>query len=154
MKLSEFKGVFKQPVKKYYLGRISYGTPYMYPRKFISSILKIRKEKPKYNRNTNFDLFGYNISIGYPIWITWHGLGWKDKYNSPRFEWLPAFYIFFFNWQFVIHWAAPYGDDDDYYEQILFYLYYSNKDIVKAKENWGWVDAETQESTWNDDYLI
>ncbi len=95
----------------------------------------------------------YYISIGYPIAITNVSLGWKDKYNSPRFEWCPTFAIYFFNWQFIIWWTSPDGDNDKYYEQILWYLYYS-KDIKDAKDSWGWVNTKTKESTWNDKYLI
>lgn len=95
----------------------------------------------------------YWLQIGLPIYIYWHGLGWKDKYSSPRFEWAPAFYIFFFKWQFCIHWLAPDGDNDKYYEMILWWKNYSKCDIVKAKNSWCWTDIKTKKSTWNDKYL-
>lgn len=103
-----------------------------------------------------FKLFGnyYWLQIGWPIYMGWNELGWKDKYESPRFEWSPAFYIFFFKWQFTIHWSAPDDNSDKYYEMILKYLHYSDKDLNKAREDWGWIDTTTQQSTWNDDYLI
>ena len=103
-----------------------------------------------------FKLFGnhYWLQIGWPISICRNELGWKDKFNSPRFEWTPAFYIFFFKWQFVIHWTAPDGDNDRYYEMILQYLKYHNKDIIATEKDWGWVDSTTKKSTWNKDYLV
>lgn len=74
--------------------------------------------------------------------------------NSPRYEWQPSFQIYFFKWQFCIFWNAPDGDNDLYYEMILWYLKYSNKDVNKAKETWGWINYNTKESTWNDKYLV
>ena len=150
----EIKGIFIPPIKKYYLGRIYYGTPYFYPWNFNSTILTIRKKRPQFLRCKYFKLFGYEISYGFPIYIYWNKLGWKDKYNSPRFEWPPAFYIFFFKWQFTIHWISPNYDNDKYYEMILWWKYYSDKNIKKAEENWGWQDAITKESTWDDSLLV
>jgi hypothetical protein len=180
----EIKGVFKPPIKKYYLGKLHYGTPYFWPLNFNKNILHIRKliersaqelleyaEKYPYVRNVPlfknlpmvqrskhwivkiFDTY-YYIEIGWPIRVYSNGLGWKDKFNSPRFEWCPAFYIFFFHWQFVIHWNAPDGDNDKYYEMILKYLHYSDKDIKKTEEEWGWINTDTKQSTWNKNYLI
>lgn len=101
-------------------------------------------------------IFGneYYIQIGYPFSIYRNELGWKDKWYTPRYEWSPAFFIFFFKWQFCMWWNAPDGDNDLYYEMILWYRNYSNKDINKAKETWSWINYETKESTWNDNYLI
>lgn len=151
----EIKGVFKPPKRSYYLGRISCGTPYFYPWNFNKTILTIRKgDKPQFLRCKHFKLFGYSISYGWPIYITWYGLGWKDKYDTPRFEWQPSFQIYFFLWQFCIHWNSPVGDNDEYYEHILWYLYYADKDINKARDTWGWKYADTLISTWNNNYLI
>lgn len=102
------------------------------------------------------NIFGndYYIIIGWPFAIDTIQLGYKDKYDSPRYEWSPSFHIYFFWWQFSIFLNSPDGDNDHYYEQILWYLKYSNKDIIKAKETWPWVNFETKESTWNNKYLI
>jgi len=102
-----------------------------------------------------YKLFGnwYYLEIGKPFAIVRNELGWKDKWNTPRFEWSPAFYIFFFKWQFVIWWTAPDGDNDLYYEMVLWWLKYSNKDLKKAEETWRWQDAHTKKSTWNSKYL-
>jgi hypothetical protein len=150
----DIKGVFKLPIRSYYFGKITHGCPYFSPWNFNSTILTIRKERPRFLRCKWFKLFGYEISYGWPIMIVKYGLGWKDKYNSPRYEWSPSFQIWFFRWQFCIWWISPVKDGDRYWEMVLWYLKYSNKDIEKAKETWGWVDFTTGESTWNNDYLI
>ena len=149
------KGVFKLPIKKYYIGKIWYGTPYFYPWNFNKTILTIRKERPKFKRCKYFKLFGYEISYGWPIKIVNYDLGWKDKFYTPRFEWNPSFQIWFFNWQFCIHWIAPLKEtiEDTYWEMILWYLNYSDKDIINARSTWGWKDVDTNMSTWNDNYL-
>jgi hypothetical protein len=148
------RGVFKLPVKQYYFGKLQYGCPYFYPWNFNQTILTIRKNRPQFLRCKYFKLFGYEISYGWPIAIANNELGWKWKYDDVRFEWCPSFQILLFGLQFCIHWTAPNGDDDQYYEQILHYIKKSDKDIIKAKETWGWVNHETKQSTWNDKYLI
>lgn len=153
--IKDIKGVFKPPKKRYYIGKLKYGNPYFYPWNFNYQILTIRKEKPKYLRCKHFNVFGYSISYGYPIYVTCNGLGWKDKFNSPRFEWSPTFQIYFFKWQFCIFWNAPDGNNDRYYEMVLWYLYYCDKNIIKSEKNWGWTDYKTGESTWNkSNYLL
>lgn len=151
--IKNIKGVFKLPIKKYYVGKLLYGTPYFYPWNFNKTILTIRKERPRFLRCKYFKLFDYEISYGWPIKIVKYDLGWKDKFGSPRFEWNPAFQIFFFNWQFCMWWASPVDNEDTYWEMVLWYLFYSDKDINKAKSTWGWRDYHTKESTWKDEYL-
>jgi len=175
--LKDIKGVFKPPKKSYYLGKLRHGSPYFYPRNFVSSFIYIRqlyltpeveiifsthpkaiiKEDKKFTNlpmvrrswNKVFKRFNsyWYVEIGYPIRIYWNELGWKDKFDSPRFEWSPAFYIYFFKWQFCIWWNSPIEYNDKYYEQILWYICYSGKDIVKAKETWPWQSVPSKEST-------
>lgn len=152
--IKQIKGVFVLSKKRYYLGIIEYGAPYFYPWNFNRQILTIRKERPKFLRCKYFKLFGYEISYGWPFALVYYGLGWKDKFESPRYEWQPSFQIYFFKWQFCIFWDAPYESNHTYYEMILWYLKYSNKDIYKAKSTWGWINVDTGVSTWNDNYLI
>lgn len=124
---------FKYPKKRYYIGKIQFGTPFFYPRKFCPSV---------------YD----NGKFGYPIWLSKTDLGWKDKYNDPRFEWLPSLTIYFFKWQLCVWYVSPTDNNSDsYYEMFLWWKYYCNEDIKYAKENWNWrIDGI---STWNDDYL-
>lgn len=182
----QIKGVFVQPVVKYYFGKVAYGTPYFYPKNYNGSIIRIRKLIKKSNtlieeynnrypylkndkrsiytnvpmvcKDVEFfvKLFGntYYITLGYPIVIHKGQLGWKDKFDSPRFEWAPSFHIYFFGLQFCKFWVSPDLDNDNYYEMILWYLKYSKKDIKKAEETWGWVNSNTKLSTWNKDYLL
>lgn len=101
-------------------------------------------------------IFGnyYWIQIGRPFAVVHLELGWKDKFDSPRFEWCPGFQIWFFGWQYCTFWHSPDGNDDKYYEQVLWWLEYSNKDIIKAEKTWGWRDFYTKKSTWKKEYLI
>ncbi len=152
--IKQIKGVFILPKKQYYIGTLIYGTPYFYPWNFNRQILTIRKQRPLFLRCKYFKLFGYEISYGWPIYVTWYGLGYKTKYDFPRFEWSPSFQIYFFKWQFCIFWNAPDDNNDLYYEMILWYLKYSNKDIDKAEYTWKWFETDSLKSTWNDKYLI
>lgn len=186
--INEIKGVFVPPKKRYYLGKLVYGTPYMNPTGFSPTIISVRKLKLKTQEELNkYDeryphlkqyredkfkfsnipmvrrckdwvvkIFGtyYWIQLGKPWSITTVQLGWKDKFNSPRHEWNPSFQIYFFKWQFCIFWEAPDGNDEKYYEMILWYLKYCNKDIVKAKKTWEWTDYNTKLSTWENKYLL
>jgi len=158
MKIKEIKqkikGVFKLPIKEYYVGKITHGCPYFYPWNFNRTILTIRKERPKYLRCNYFKLFNREISYGWPIKIVSYGLGWKDKFGSPRFEWSPSFQIYFFNWQFCMWWVSPTKDHNNYWEMVLWYLNYANQDIHEARETWGWINHDTKLSTWDENCLI
>ena len=95
---------------------------------------------------------------------------WKDKYDTPRYECCPYIWIHLFGLNFIWYWTLPntlkYTKEDiidNYWEQALWYLYYTNTisqglidkpDIEKAKESWPWQDYETNKSTWNDKYLV
>jgi len=174
---------FKPPIKKYYLGRLKHGTPYFWPMNFCSSIFKFRKLKknteeeidkicegrPQFRKSHKyknlpmcrrskdwiFELFGndYWVQVGWPLKIHTNDLGWKDKWDSPRFEWSPSFMIFFFKWQFCIWWKSPKSDnfDDTYWEMFLWWKNYSNKDIEEAENTWGW--KRNGISTWNKNFL-
>lgn len=87
-------------------------------------------------------------------------LEWKDKWKTPRHEENPFISIglfnkFFFNWE----WKFPKNveerwiDNDDYWEQVLWWLYYCDKNISKARNTWPWRN-ENDESTWNDKFVI
>lgn len=152
--IKDTKGVFKPPRKSYYLGKIVHGCPYFSPWNFNETILTIRKQRPQYLRCNYFKLFGYEISYGWPIAIVKYDLGWKDKFDSPRLEWSPSFQIWFFWWQFCIWWVSPAKDQDNYWEQVLWFLKYSDKDINKARDTWGWIDHTTKQSTWDESCLI
>ena len=84
---------------------------------------------------------------------------WKDKWDTPRHEENPFISIalfnkLFFNWT----WKLPkeiekdWIDNDDYWEQGLWWLHYCDKDIDKARETWPW-KGENDISTWNDKFV-
>ena len=70
---------------------------------------------------------------------------WKDKYNSPRIEFLPRIII---NWL----WYELSGtcECEQYWEQRIWLYKYHNGDLIKAKKEWPWIDSETKESSWID----
>lgn len=171
------KDVFKKPTTKRYFGKVRFGSPYFYPKKYNSSIIKIRgrrkgsdkwiKATYESNWNRTISIFGFEfcITVGYPIYFKTLELGWKDKWNTPRHEWNPAFYIYFFGLQYIAFKVAPLSlisrerNDDRYWEQWLWYTEYyreygcDSPNIKKAMESWGWADAITKESTWDNSYL-
>lgn len=93
----------------------------------------------------------------FPIHISSTDICWKDKYNSPRYE-FPGYFIIFFgrnyrtHWQFSIVPHAPEiyccndctikDHDENYWESILWYLYYADEynpetkkhNLLKARE--------------------
>ena len=97
-------------------------------------------------------------------------VGWKDKFDSPRYEYPPAIWIHIFKLNMVWYWELPNEKYmDDYWEQALWYLYYyknisqgrlDTPNIEKARESWPWQSAKeiegsvVWESSWNDNYLV
>lgn len=102
-----------------------------------------------------------------PYWIQIiaQDVGWKDKYDTPRYEYAPYIWIHIFKWNFIWYWSLPLHQkyyDDEYWEQALWYLYYNKTisqglndypDIKVAKETWPWQDMKGN-STWTDEFLI
>ena len=115
-------------------------------RKLLKEIKGVFKPPSKYYyKGTNY--FTPSKSK-FPIWIYKRELLWKDKFETPRIEFIPYFSIRFFKWEFTVLYGT-----DSYWEQVLWYLKYCNKDIKKAEETWGWIDCTTNKSSWNKDYL-
>ena len=91
-------------------------------------------------------------------------VGWKDKDDSPRYEYPPAIWIHLFKLNMIWYWELP--DEkymDDYWEQALWYLYYydnySQKRLKKpniyvARESWPWLNYPGDTSSWNNKYLV
>jgi hypothetical protein len=178
----EIENVFVPPKKKWYWGKIRYFCPYFLPTNYHETFLSIRKlerrtemeiEKFKKEneyvsdkntilyknypmvRRTKFWIFkDFYIKIGKPIKYAKLKLGWKKKWGTPRFEWFPFKSFYFFKWQICVLYVSPDNNNDLYYEMYLWWKYFSDKDLKKAKETWGWVDYSTKESTWNENYLI
>ena len=125
----------------------------------IKGVFKLPKLKFKIGRTWYPPVWWW--SNPYPIHIVSTDVGWKDKYDTPRFEHAPYIWIYLFGLNLIWYWTIE--DEDCYWEQVLWYLYYyenisygrlSSPDINKAKESWPWQDYDTKVSTWNDEFLI
>lgn len=90
--------------------------------------------------------------------ITAEGVDWKDKWNTPRIECYPVIYVRLFGLAFSIFWKLPphldrhWLDLDNYWEQALWYLYYNDKDVIKARDTWPWMKDD--ESSWRNYFLV
>lgn len=96
---------------------------------------------------------GY-IFGSFPIRIISRDLEWKDKYGTPRVELLPYFAIHFFNLEVSITFEANVKSQEKYFEMAIWYVFYCDKDIDKARSEWRWLNAVDSKSSWNDNYLI
>lgn len=117
----------------------------------------------RYGKNINPEGWYANPSF---IQIVFKDVSWKDKYNTPRFESSPCIWIHIYKYDFIWYWDLleyQFMERDDYWEQLLWYLYYYNTysqglldkpDINKARESWPWTYYKSEKSTWNDKYLI
>lgn len=129
--------------------------PYIVSEGYKKEIKYLNLPMARRTKNWIINVFGqeFYIELGSPIAIDSTQLGWKHKYDTPRFEWAPSFKIFFFKWQYCI-WLNSSGDiRDEYWEMFLWYLYYADKDIKKAEQTWPWVNSKIKESTWNKSLL-
>lgn len=106
----------------------------------------------------NYCPFMFNCMYGKLLSISIQPVKWKDKYDTPRHEENPFISIglfnkYFFNWTWKLpqHIGTHWIDNDDYWEQALWYIYYADEDIKKAKETWPWLDKNT--SSWKDKFL-
>lgn len=103
--LKAFNSPFKPPKIKFYRGKISIGTPYFYPRKWV-----VNPEKP-----------GYKKAVPKKIGFDFVGLGWKTKWSDDdyRFEWNPVWSFVFFKWQIAIMFLPV--ECMQYWEAWLYY---------------------------------
>ena len=122
----------------------------------------IKKIKKHFKPLQSYCSFGKEV---YPIFyaskpsyiqIITRDVSWKDKYDTPRFEDYPFIWFSFLGYNIIIYWDLPEhqrNETEDYWEQALWYLYYCDGDINKAKETWPWKNLEN-DSTWNNKFLI
>ena len=120
----------------------------------------------KYSFTTNYAPFMFCGYYGKLLSIVVSDVQWKDKFGTPRHEENPfvsisLFNKFFFNWTWKLppHIESNFTDNDDYWEQVIWCLYYytcynskGNIDIKKAKKAWLW-RGEDDKSTWKDKFL-
>lgn len=100
-----YRSPFVFPKIKFYFGRLAYGTPYFYPRRWVKS-----KEKK-----------GWLTPVPKKIGFDFVQLGWKIKWTPTdyRFEWAPLISFVFFKWQVCVFVEAPHRDH--YWEAWLYY---------------------------------
>lgn len=103
----------KLPKLKFYFGKISVGTPYFYPRRWIKTK---NGHTPKTCKYFKIDIVN---------------LGYKTKWSSSdyRFEWGPLLSIVILNKQFCVFLYSPTPDNliSTYWETYLLYKNHTNK---------------------------
>jgi hypothetical protein len=176
---------FKPLVKKWYVGKIIHGAPYFNPMGFHPTIFSIRKlklrdeksyqeiikdrpwlkDREKYinlpivrrNKDKIISFMGndYFLSWGSPISYTKVSLGWKDKFDTPRFEWGPSRTFYFFKWQICVFYKPENitSNISTYWEMYLWWKHYSLQNLTLAKSSWPWLDGDTKKSTWDENNL-
>lgn len=145
--LKALNSPFKPFKLKWYIGKISIGTPYFFPRKWVDLNEKEveAKAKEKYDKlneelKTKVTLDHYkqqykNTQKAIPklIGFDFVELGWKTKWSSTdyRFEYAPLISFVFFKWQIALMFIAP--EPDHYWTSWLYYEYNTNKSKSKRK---------------------
>ena len=114
--LKTFNSPFKRLKLKWYCGKIAIGTPYFFPRKWITN-----PKKPN-----------YKMAIPKKIGFDFVSLGWKTKWTDTdyRFEWAPLLSFVFFGYQIAVKVIAP--EQTHYWEAWLYYE--RNTDKTKSKK--------------------
>jgi hypothetical protein len=123
--IKKSEGVFKKPIKKWYCGFGIHNRPFKpFDSNWVNHILYINK---------------------------W-SMTWKPKYDYVSFEdnsqmWVCLFKFFWFGYKVL----APVDElsEYSYWEQMIWYVKYSDCDLKKAKETY-----EVHCDDWNDEYLI
>jgi len=94
--LKTFISPFKPLKIKLYLGKIRYGTPYFFPRRFMKD-----PNNP-----------GYLKPIPKKFGFDFVGLGYKTKWSRTdyRFEWEPIWSFVFFGFQIALIFRAPHPE--------------------------------------------
>lgn len=112
-----FNSPFITPKIKFYLGKLQYGTPIFYPRKWVEN-----KEKT-----------GYLKTIPKKIGFDFVGLGWKTKWKDTdyRYEWSPIWSFVFFKWQFCVLFIVPHPYN--YWESWLYYERNTDKKLSQKE---------------------
>lgn len=114
----------------------------------------------KYMSNIAFKIYAFKIDrlsrkhVNASILAIYsHGILWKSKYDTPRFEHCPCIEIILFS-KFKIIFFYTYKRSnllDDFFEQYLWIKYYCDNDIQKAVDTWQWYSDN--KSTWMPELL-
>lgn len=124
--------------------------PYKNPLYYWWKVRKIFKKPPLHVHIGKYTYILLCDWIKSPkIQLAFNGLGWKDKYDSPRYEYFPNILFKFFNWEIRIFWSwqyqcdegiimdSQYVSDDAYWETILDMVVY-NKTLNEAMDRNTW----------------
>jgi len=145
--LKALNSPFKPFKLKWYIGKISIGTPYFFPRKWVDlneKEIEVKAQK-KYDKldeefKTKVTLEHYKQQYKDTqkttpklIGFDFVGLGWKTKWSGTdyRFEYAPLISFVFFKWQIALMFIAP--EPDHYWTSWLYYEYNTNKSFSKRK---------------------
>lgn len=112
-----FNSPFKRPKLKWYFGKIAFGTPYFFPRKWVDN-----PDKP-----------GYQKAVPKKIGFDFVRLGYKTKWSDTdyRFEWGPLISFVFFKWQIAVMLKVPYPEH--YWVCWLTYENDTDKDLLSTE---------------------
>ena len=115
--LKVFNSPFKRPKLKWYFGKITIGTPYFLPRKWVDN-----PDKP-----------GYQKAVPKKIGFDFVGLGYKTKWSDTdyRFEWGPLISFVFFKWQIAVMLKVPHPEH--YWVCWLTYENDTDKDLLSTE---------------------
>lgn len=130
---------FKIIIPTFYIGKINYGVPFYFPRRWVKLSKKEILEKAKIVVERG-DVLYKDMSIskiaelfkGYCkvkgdklIGFDFVGLGYKYKFEQIRHEYNPIWSFVFFKWQIAILFIPE--DDSQYWESWVYYEKHTDK---------------------------
>lgn len=74
------------------------------------------------------------------IYFASNGLGYKLKYDSPRFEYIPNILFKFFNWEIRIFWTWGDSLKDTFYWETILDILINKKSLRSAIDDNSWLD--------------
>lgn len=143
--IKAFFSPFKRPKIYFYIGKLTFGTPIFFPRRWVKynqkEVLKTAKEKfdksPENIKNDGYfnQLIEYYKSLQHAvkkkIGFDFVGLGWKTKWDRYRYEWNPIWSFVFFKWQIAIIFTPKHNSN--YWESWLYYELDTDKSKSKKE---------------------
>lgn len=155
--LKAFNSPFKRPKLKWYLGKIAFGTPYFFPRRWVKATPKLAmeaalrqiKEDERFNElnakngyqktiksvdELVKEKMNYRFPVPKKIGFDFVGLGYKTKWDPTdyRFEWGPMWSFVFLKWQLALFFHVPHPDH--YWVCWLTYENDTDADLMSVRE--------------------
>jgi len=164
---------FKPFKVSFYAGKLSIGTPYFFPRKWVKFTKEDALEKAtKVAQMSGSIYFGkdpetivdqfinYTKAVPIKVGFDWCSLGYKTKWTDTdfRYEWGPVFTFVFFGYQIAM--MIGQKDVSHYWEAWLYYEYATDKTKSKrervaqcrAEFNQTWTSHKHDEEPVTTDY--